>query len=112
MPARDRQKTRLAQHFRQQPTFAEELAWKHLKFLSCPRFRRQAPVGPYVLDFYAPRWKIGIELDGPFHEPEEDAKRDAWLAKKGIRIFRYPSESFNPDVILRELAELIDEPLS
>ena len=106
MPATLKEKTRLAQYFRKHPTVAEVQAWKALRRLRQPRFRRQAPVGPYVLDFYSPRWKLGIELDGPFHSPESDAERDAFLSARGIQILRYVVEKFNPDRMLREIEAL------
>ncbi len=57
------------------------------------RFRRQHPVGPYVLDFYAPRAKLAIEVDGTAHDlPSQatrDASRDAGLAARGIRVLRF-----------------------
>jgi very-short-patch-repair endonuclease len=55
-------------------------------------FRRQHPVGVYVLDFYCDRAKLAVEVDGQTHSllgaPERDAKRDAWLETPGIRTLR------------------------
>lgn len=57
------------------------------------RFRRQYPVGPYVLDFYCPKIKLCIEVDGEQHllTKEKDARRDAYLAKYGVLTIRIPS---------------------
>ena len=48
------------------------------------RFRRQHPIGPYVLDFYCDSAKLAVEVDGFAHvtgdHPERDLRRDAWLA--------------------------------
>src|SRR5690606_33053070 len=56
------------------------------------KFRRQHPMGPFVLDFYCPAAKLAIEVDGAAHDmgdnPERDARRDAWLKEKGIRTLR------------------------
>ena len=57
------------------------------------RFRRQHPVGPYVLDFYGPSARLCVEVDGPVHdEPEQierDTVRDDWLTKNGIQVLRF-----------------------
>ena len=37
------------------------------------------------------RHRLVIEADGPFHDPERDAVRDAWLAAKGFRVLRFPN---------------------
>lgn len=57
------------------------------------RFRRQHPIGPYVLDFYCPKIKLCIEVDGEQHEltRTKDTRRDAFLAKFGILTIRIPS---------------------
>jgi very-short-patch-repair endonuclease len=55
-------------------------------------FRRQHPVGPYVLDFYCPKARLAIELDGISHDmgdrPERDIQSDAWLKSHGITVVR------------------------
>ncbi|MFM5931955.1 MAG: endonuclease domain-containing protein [Novosphingobium sp.] len=82
-----------AKHLRASQTLPEALLWRLLK--GSPggvHFRRQHAVGPYVLDFYCARAKIGIEVDGIAHDmgnrPERDAARDAWLDAHGITILR------------------------
>jgi hypothetical protein len=59
------------------------------------KFRRQFPVGSFVLDFYAEELGLGIELDGRFHRTRagklRDRVRDRWLMRKGIRILRIPN---------------------
>jgi very-short-patch-repair endonuclease len=56
------------------------------------RFRRQHPIGPYVLDFYCSSARLAVEVDGEGHsraaEPERDRRRDAWLAEQSIRTLR------------------------
>ena len=60
-------------------------------------FRRQHPVGPFVLDFYCPSAKLGVELDGGQHAERigYDAVRTRFLEAKGIRILRF----WNHDVV-------------
>ena len=56
------------------------------------RFRRQHPVGPYILDFYCDETRLAVEVDGQGHEhPDQmrhDARRTAWLNLRGITVFR------------------------
>ncbi len=60
------------------------------------KFRRQHPVGRYVLDFYC-ALRLAIEIDGDGHEPFEDDFRSAVLARWGIRVKRLR----NDDVVCR-----------
>ena len=66
------------------------------------KFRRQHPLGPYVLDFYCPRSKLCIEIDGDVHgmgtNPARDAKRDEWVKARGVEILRIPAEHFFGDI--------------
>ncbi len=58
-------------------------------------FRNQHPLGPYVLDFYCPRAKLCVEVDGEAHSQDvqitKDEVRDAWLAEQGIAVHRIPA---------------------
>ncbi|ESQ76731.1 endonuclease domain-containing protein [Asticcacaulis sp. AC402] len=89
-------KTGLAKKFRKEMTHAEVLLWLGLKGHSKEgiTFRRQHPVGPYILDFYCERAKLAIEVDGESHsrgnQPEKDEARDKWLAELGIETLRIP----------------------
>jgi very-short-patch-repair endonuclease len=78
----------------------ERLLWKLLRDrrLEGLKFRRQAPLGPYVLDFVCLRHRLVIEADGPFHDSEQDAVRDASLAAQGFRVLRFP----NKEIQLRD----------
>jgi very-short-patch-repair endonuclease len=53
-------------------------------------FRRQHPIGPFVLDFYCAKAKLCVEVDGPVHEERQDydRRRTEWLPRKGIRVLR------------------------
>ena len=94
----ERQATiRFAQELRKNPTDAERRLWRHLrrKGLNGLRFRRQAPIGPYIADFYCAAQSLVIEVDGGQHGASADAARDTWLALHGYRVLRF----WNNDVL-------------
>ena len=70
----------------------EVLLWRELRQQSDVKFRRQHPLGPYILDFYCAKAKVCVEVDGIAHDmgnrPERDAKRDSWLSERGIEVVR------------------------
>lgn len=57
-------------------------------------FRRQHPIGPYILDFYCAALKLCVEVDGPVHDDqvERDARRTAWLNNEGIIVMRFSAD--------------------
>lgn len=75
------------------------------------RFRRQHPIGPFVLDFYCPGARLAIEVDGMGHtHPERaaaDRRRTAWLATQGIGVLRVQAEDVrvNLNGVLRMIRE-------
>jgi very-short-patch-repair endonuclease len=86
-----------ARRLRQSLTGPEVGLWQHLRRrqLGGYRFRRQHPVGPYVLDFYCPEARLAVEIDGAAHgHPDQiwhDMRRDEWLLARGIHTLRLPS---------------------
>jgi very-short-patch-repair endonuclease len=82
-----------ARKLRQEQTDAENLLWSHLRAyrLSRLKFRRQQPVGAYVVDFFCPDKKLIVELDGGQHQERvgHDEVRDAWLKSEGYTVLRY-----------------------
>ena len=56
------------------------------------KFRRQAVIGAYVVDFVCMRHRLIVEADGPFHDAERDAVRDAWLVSQGFRVMRFANQ--------------------
>ena len=80
---------------RKQLTPAEATFWKIVKNsnLDGRKFRRQHSVGKYVLDFYCPSEKLGIELDGEGHydglQEIKDAERKTFLRYFGIKVVRF-----------------------
>ena len=82
-----------AKTLRQSQTDAEGLLWHYLcrKQLDGYKFRRQQPIGPYIVDFACMSRKLVIELDGGQHAERHayDEKRDDYLRGKGYRILRF-----------------------
>jgi very-short-patch-repair endonuclease len=67
-----------------------------------PVFRRQHPIGPYVLDFYCAKARLAIEIDGIGHDmgarPQRDLRRDAWLAAHGVTVVRIAASDVTREV--------------
>ena len=82
-----------AQTLRESQTNAEGLLWHYLrdKQLAGYKFRRQQPIGPYIVDFACMPKKLLIELDGGQHAEQHtyDKKRDEFLREKGYKILRF-----------------------
>jgi very-short-patch-repair endonuclease len=91
-----------ARELRRTQTPAEYKVWWWLRdrTLGC-KFRRQVPMGAYVLDFYCAELRLAIELDGPQHEDvainEYDSARTVFLHERGIEVVRMPNELIDGD---------------
>ena len=83
-----------ARALRRQFTPAEELLWARLRGRRFQDFKfvRQAPVGPYIVDFLCRRALLVVEVDGATHSTDEeishDERRTAFLASEGYRVLR------------------------
>ena len=86
-----------ARRLRRKMELPEVLLWQRLQRdqLAGLRFRRQHPLGDYVLDFYCDSAKLAVEVDGYSHDvadrPARDARRDQWVAQRGVRTLRIPA---------------------
>ena len=81
-----------ARYLRHKETKAEKILWEELRNKKLGvKFRRQHPVDSFILDFYAPEIKLGIELDGSLHtgNQEYDKLRTVYLNSNGIKIVRF-----------------------
>ncbi|MFQ5455325.1 MAG: endonuclease domain-containing protein [Nitrospirota bacterium] len=84
-----------SRELRKNQTDAEKTLWSVLRDrqLSGIKFRRQFSVGEYILDFYSPEYKIGIEADGGQHYEEKGRQRDELRTKEllrtGVQILRF-----------------------
>ena len=93
-PRRKRLKREFARALRSDMTDAEHTLWSYLrrKQIGGLRFRRQQPIGPYVVDFYCPAAKLVVELDGGQHTEQAhrlyDEARTQWLESEGFHVLR------------------------
>jgi very-short-patch-repair endonuclease len=101
-----------AKRLRAAPTWTEAKLWERLRILPV-RIRRQAPIGPYVVDFACLRARLVIEVDGGVHDLTDvalrDLKRDNWLADEGFRVLRIDSRRIPTelDAIMVEITAAI-----
>jgi len=99
-----------AQDQRRMGTLAEKTLWQHLRNRQQlgKKFRRQHPLGKYVVDFYCHDCSLVVETDGFVHliddNPEYDAERTAYLNQLGIRVLR-----FTNDQVIQDLATVMEQ---
>jgi len=93
-----------AKKLRANATPHERILWRALKELPVEgtHFRRQAPIGPYVVDFFCPAKRLIVELDGGHHNDDETAKRDRerqlWLEQEGYSVVRFWNSDITGDL--------------
>lgn len=93
-----------ARRLRRLATESEELLWSRLRGrqLNRLKWRRQHPIGPFVVDFYCEWARLAVEIDGGVHSIPAVALRDrdrqAWLEAEGIRVVRVSSEQVLVDL--------------
>lgn len=103
-----------ARRLRRELSLPEKLLWSRLRGAGV-RFRRQHPIGPYVLDFYCPARKLAIEVDSFAHDtgdrPHRDEARTEWLRSEGIEMLRVPAKDVlaEPDAIADGLIRLCSQ---
>ncbi|HKS61994.1 MAG TPA: DUF559 domain-containing protein [Xanthobacteraceae bacterium] len=106
--------TSRARTMRRAMTDAERKLWFLLRDrrLSGAKFRRQAPVGPYIADFVCLRQKLIVEADGGQHiDNARDVARDRWLVDEGYVVVRYSNLDIlkNREGVLTDLLTHLDE---
>jgi len=108
----------IAREFRKEPTTGEKILWNALrgKKLDGIKFRRQQPVGYFVVDFYSSAYQLVVEVDGPIHEfqKEADRARQEILEILGLVVLRIKSETVekNPPMtlaLIRDSVRLISQ---
>jgi very-short-patch-repair endonuclease len=94
-----------AKRLRKQMTPAEKALWAELRRVTPEQvhFRKQAPIGPFVVDFASHAAKLVIELDGGVHNAPDvassDAERQAWIEGRGYRVLRVRNEDVLKDAL-------------
>jgi len=95
----------IARDFRKEPTQCEAILWQALrgKKLEGVKFRRQQPIGPFVVDFFAPALRLVVEVDGPIHDlqQEADVQRQAVLETLGLTVIRLSAAEVEQQVEIR-----------
>ena len=95
-PEIKRKMIEIAREFRKEPTESEKILWGALrgKKLDGIKFRRQQPIGYFVVDFYSSFYRLVVEVDGPIHDlqKEADVARQAILEELGLIVLRIKSE--------------------
>jgi very-short-patch-repair endonuclease len=116
----DKLKSR-ARQLRQNLTDGERALWLRLrgKRLAGVQFYRQKPIGDFIVDFYAPKAKLIIEIDGSqhleTHHAEKDRQRDEYLRSLGLMVLRFHSRQVlketeaTMEFIYRTIAERMAE---
>jgi very-short-patch-repair endonuclease len=98
---------------RKNPTISEGLLWSILRGsqLSGLRFRREHPVGPWILDFACVSRMLAIEVDGGYHDSnvEQDLARQADIENRGWTVIRFSSDQVEQDAeaVAREVVKAL-----
>lgn len=83
----------IAKTLRKRLTDTEQVLWKYLRAnqMEGLKFRRQEPIGNYIVDFICYEKRIIIEVDGGQHSvnKEKDNKRDKWFKEQGFKVLRF-----------------------
>ena len=93
-----------ARALRRVMTPPEVRLWARLrgKRLEGLKFRRQHPIGPFILDFYCAEARLAVEVDGRTHDDpdrqDHDRQRTAWLQRQGVRVVRLAAESVRTEL--------------
>jgi len=97
-----------AQHLRANMTGVETRMWWRLRARQLGvKFRRQHPIGPYIVDFACCRAKLVVEIDGEMHEKAYDIRRDRWLESLGWRVMRLVLQEIDEGLELEHPGSLL-----
>ncbi|RAR46466.1 endonuclease domain-containing protein [Flavobacterium lacus] len=102
-----------AKELRNRLTNAEKILWEELKGnkFNGQKFRRQHPIGIYIVDFYNHKNKLVMEIDGGYHDNAEqkliDFTREEFLKLNGLKVIRFKNESItqNLSFVLEKINE-------
>jgi very-short-patch-repair endonuclease len=112
-----RRKMLRARELRKSSTKVEQILWQYLRNRNFfgKKFRRQYVFLGFILDFYCPEYRLGIELDGSVHlrQKEQDIWRQKIIEEQGIKIIRFSNRDVfsNIKTVLREIKKELTRPL-
>ena len=103
-----------ARELRQPLTPAKRIRWEKLRDRrSGWKFRRQRPIGPFIVDFYCDETRLVVEVDGETHtggtQVERDQLRTEWLEDRGFRVLRFWNEDLlrDPGSVMAAIAQAL-----
>lgn len=106
---------RRAKLLRKEMTETEVLLWKELRnFKLGLKFRRQHPVGRFIVDFYCHQAKLVIEIDGGIHQQEIQKERDEnrtyELEKLGLKVIRFDNQNIKLNIseVIKEIEKTLE----
>ncbi|MZG54171.1 MAG: endonuclease domain-containing protein [Nitrospinae bacterium] len=103
-----------SRNLRNNSTDAETKLWSALRSrqLGNFKFRRQVPIGKYIVDFICHEKKLIVEVDGGQHlESNTDEKRTVWLQSRGYRVIRFWNDQVlkETDAVLEEIIRVLNQ---
>jgi very-short-patch-repair endonuclease len=109
---------RLAKNLRSNQSVPETLLWKILRDRRITaKFRRQMPIGNFIVDFVCLRQRLIVELDGPHHnDPDKKAAdflREQWLKQESFRVLRLSTDELmgDPELATQKIIEALGMPV-
>src|SRR3989442_7941169 len=105
-----------SKRLRRDETDAERRLWMRLRDrqLNGLKFRRQQPIGRYIVDFFCAEYRLVIELDGGHHadQIQADQRRTEFLTKAGYRVLRFWDNEVltSIDAVLQQITYLVNRP--
>ena len=113
----NRKQKQLRRNLRTEMTKAEHVLWYYLRGrqINSHKFRRQASIGRYIVDFYCAEAKLVVEVDGDTHfEPEAekyDQEREKYINSKGVKIIRFTNLDIynNIEEVVKEIMKQCPE---
>ena len=99
----------IARSLRAEMTSSEQMLWSRMrkKQLQSTQFYRQKPIGTYIVDFYAPKAKLVVEVDGSQHlgleHRQNDGERAAYMTSSGLQVLRFGNMQ-----VLQEIDAVVD----
>ena len=113
MPELQRKMVEVARQFRKQPTPSEKILWQALRNcqLDNYKFRRQQPIGVFIVDFFCAVARLVVEVDGSIHESQQelDRQRQDLLESLGLNFIRVASDRVENNLpsVLEEIHQVL-----